>query len=73
MKLASVLIVALSTLAVSVIVVLAQYAGQTQIMVRELDAVLDKISTLKSSMDARACDCHRVTTELQSAVVRILE
>lgn len=73
MKLATVLIVALSTLAVSVTAVRAQDAGLTQIKERELEAVRDKISTLKSSMDKRASDRDRVTGELQSAEVGIAE
>jgi septal ring factor EnvC (AmiA/AmiB activator) len=72
-KLASVLIVALSVLALSVTVVRAQDAGLAQIKERELEAVRDKISTLKSSMDKRASDRDRVTGELQSAEVGIVE
>ena len=72
-KLASVLIVALSVLALSVTVVRAQDAGLAQIKERELEAVREKISTLKSSMDKRASDRDRVTGELQSAEVGIVE
>ena len=73
MKLAPVLIVALSALAISASVVRAQDAGLTQIKERELEAVRDKISTLKSSMDKRATDRDQVTGELQAAEVGIAE
>jgi len=52
-------------------------AGQdkelTQIKERELEAVRDKISTLKSSMDKRADERDRITGELQSAEAAIAE
>lgn len=45
----------------------------TQIKERELEAVRDKISTLKTSMDKRASERDRITGELQSAEVLIAE
>jgi len=45
----------------------------TQIKERELEAVRDKISTLKSSMDKRADERDRITGELQSAEASIAE
>ena len=68
-----VLTVALAALAVSVTVSRAQDSGLTQIKERELEAVRDKISTLKSSMDKRASDRDRVTGDLQTAEAGIAE
>jgi len=68
-----VLIVALLALAVSVTVAQAQDTGLTQIKERELEAVRDKISSLKSSMDKRASDRDRVTGDLQTAEAGIVE
>jgi septal ring factor EnvC (AmiA/AmiB activator) len=44
-----------------------------QIKERELEAVRDRISTLKTSMDKRAAERDRVTGELQSAEASIAE
>jgi septal ring factor EnvC (AmiA/AmiB activator) len=73
MKYALVLTVALSALVVSVTAARAQDAGLTQIKERELEAVRDQISSLKSSMDKRANDRDRVTGELQDAESGIVE
>lgn len=70
---ALVLTIALSAMAISPPVAQAQEAGLTQIKERELEAVRDKISSLKSSMDKRASDRDRVTGELQSAETGIAE
>ncbi len=51
----------------------AQDAELTQIKERELEAVREKISTLKTSMDKRATERDRITGELQSAEVLIVE
>jgi len=45
----------------------------TQIKERELEAVREKISALKTSMDKRASERDRITGELQSAEVSIAE
>lgn len=52
---------------------LAQDAGLTQIKERELEAVREKISTLKTSMDKRAAERDRITGELQSTEVLVVE
>jgi len=56
---------------------LAQSPGQdaelTQIKERELEAVREKISTLKTTMDKRASERDRITGELQAAEVVIAE
>jgi len=52
---------------------LAQDPGLAQIKERELEAVRDKISTLKTSMDKRATERDRITGELQSSEVLIVE
>ena len=51
----------------------AQDADLTQIKERELEAVREKISSLKTSMDKRAAERDRITGELQSAEVLIVE
>ena len=51
----------------------AQETELTQIKERELEAVREKISTLKTSMDKRATERDRITGELQSAEVLIVE
>lgn len=51
----------------------AQDADLTQIKERELETVREKISTLKTSMDTRADERDRITGELQSAEVLIVE
>jgi septal ring factor EnvC (AmiA/AmiB activator) len=51
----------------------AQDTELTQIKERELEAVREKISTLKTSMDKRATERDRITGELQSAEVLIVE
>jgi len=53
--------------------VLAQDAGLTQIKERELEAVREKISSLKTAMDKRADERDRITGELQSSEVLIAE
>ncbi len=73
MKFAYVSIIALFALATSATVARAQDIGLTQIKERELEAVRDKISTLKSSMDKRASDRDRVTGDLQAAESSIVE
>jgi len=50
-----------------------QDKDQTQIKERELEAVREKISALKTSMDKRASERDRITGELQSAEVSIVE
>jgi septal ring factor EnvC (AmiA/AmiB activator) len=45
----------------------------TQIKERELETVREKISALKTSMDKRASERDRITGELQSAEVSIVE
>lgn len=50
-----------------------QDSDLTQIKERELEAVRDKISTLKTSMDKRASERDRITGELQTAEVSIAE
>jgi septal ring factor EnvC (AmiA/AmiB activator) len=52
---------------------LAQDSGLAQIKERELEAVRDKISSLKTSMDKRATERDRITGELQSSEVLIVE
>lgn len=52
---------------------LAQDDDLTQIKERELEAVRDKISSLKVSMDKRAAERDRITGELQAAEVSIVE
>lgn len=52
---------------------LGQNANLTQIKERELEAVREKISTLKLSMDKRASERDRITGELQAAEVSIAE
>ena len=52
---------------------LAQDPDLAQIKERELEQVREKISALKSSMDARAVERDRVTGELQDAEVEIVE
>jgi septal ring factor EnvC (AmiA/AmiB activator) len=51
----------------------AQDKELTQIKERELEAVREKISALKTSMDKRASERDRITGELQSAEVSIVE
>lgn len=51
----------------------AQEQGLAQIKERELEAVREKISDLKNSMDRRAAERDRVTSELQSAELEIAE
>ena len=51
----------------------AQDNDLTQIKERELEAVRDKISTLKTSMDKRATERDRITGELQTAEASIAE
>ncbi len=53
--------------------VFAQDPDLTQIKERELEAVREKISDLKESMDKRATERDRITGELQSAEVGIAE
>jgi septal ring factor EnvC (AmiA/AmiB activator) len=67
--LAGVLLAALGSAA------LAQEAspGLAQIKERELEKVREQISDLKQSMDRRAADRDRISTELQSAEVLIAE
>ena len=52
---------------------LAQDSELAQIKERELEQVREKISSLKESMDRRAAERDRVTSELQSAEVGIAE
>lgn len=51
----------------------AQDKDLTQVKERELEAVREKISSLKASMDKRATERDRITGELQSAEVLIVE
>lgn len=51
----------------------AQEQPLTQIKERELEAVRDKISDLKKSMDRRAAERDRLTSELQAAETEIAE
>ena len=51
----------------------AQDKELTQIKERELEAVREKISSLKTSMDERADERDRITGELQTAEVLIVE
>ena len=53
--------------------VFGQDPDLTLIKERELEAVRDKISDLKTSMDRRAAECDRITGELQTAEVLIAE
>ena len=55
------------------VIVLAQNKDLTQIKERELEAVREKISNLKTSMDRRAVERDRITGELQSAEAVISE
>jgi septal ring factor EnvC (AmiA/AmiB activator) len=55
------------------VMVLAQNKDLTQITERELEAVREKISELKTSMDRRAVERDRITGELQAAEVVISE
>ena len=66
-------ILAVAGLAAPVSGALAQNADLTQIKERELEAVREKISTLKTSMDKRAFDRDRITGELQTAEISIVE
>jgi len=52
---------------------LAQDTDLTQVKERELEAVREKISALKSSMDERAAERDRITGELQGAEIQIAE
>ena len=52
---------------------MGQNTGLTQIKERELEAVREKISALKTSMDKRAADRDRITADLQEAEVQISE
>jgi septal ring factor EnvC (AmiA/AmiB activator) len=52
---------------------LSQDSDLTQIKERELEAVREKISALKTSMDKRASERDRITGELQQAEVSIVE
>jgi len=52
---------------------MGQNADLTQIKERELEAVREKISALKTSMDKRAADRDRITADLQEAEVQISE
>ena len=52
---------------------LAQDPDLAQIKERELEQVREKISALKTSMDARAVERDRVTGELQDAEIEIVE
>ena len=52
---------------------LAQDPELAQIKERELEQVREKISALKTSMDARAAERDRVTGELQAAEIEIVE
>ena len=52
---------------------LAQDPELAQIKERELEQVREKISALKTSMDARAAERDRITGELQDAEVEIVE
>jgi septal ring factor EnvC (AmiA/AmiB activator) len=54
-------------------IALAQDPDLTQIKERELEAVREKISDLKTSMDRRAVERDRITGELQAAEVLIAE
>lgn len=67
----NILTVLLLVLAASV--VRGQDNDMAEIKERELEAVRDKISTLKTSMDRRASERDRITGELQSAEVSIAE
>jgi septal ring factor EnvC (AmiA/AmiB activator) len=51
----------------------SQDAGLAQIKERELEAVREKISNLKESMDRRASQRDRITAELQTAEIEIVE
>jgi len=51
----------------------SQDAGLAQIKERELEAVREKISDLKESMERRATRRDRITGELQSAEIEIVE
>ena len=51
----------------------AQDGDLTKIKERELEAVREKISALKSSMDKRAIERDRITAELQAAEIVIAE
>lgn len=51
----------------------AQEQPLTQIKERELEVVRDKISDLKKSMDRRASERDRLTSELQAAEIEIAE
>ena len=53
--------------------ILAQDAGLAKIKERELEAVREKISDLKESMDRRAKRRDEITGELQSAEIEIVE
>ncbi len=55
------------------VMVLAQNKDLTQIKERELEAVREKISDLKTSMDRRAVERDLITGELQAAEVVISE
>ncbi|MGY8793929.1 MAG: murein hydrolase activator EnvC family protein, partial [Woeseiales bacterium] len=55
------------------VMVLAQNKDLTQIKERELEAVREKISDLKTSMDRRAIERDLITGELQAAEVVISE
>ena len=48
-------------------------AGLAQIKERELEAVREKISALKDSMDRRAKERDRITSDLQDAEASIAE
>ncbi len=60
-------------LAVFMVGALAQDADLTQIKERELEQVREQISRLKQSMDKRAANRDRITSELQAAEVKISE
>jgi chromosome segregation ATPase len=47
--------------------------GLAKVKERELETVREKISTLKKSMDKRAADRDRLTSDLQQAEVQISE